>query len=300
MADEIDEIDPDEEEVEEIEEEVEDSDEEEEDAVPKKKIKPKAKTPVKSSKIVRIIRKGGSYSSEQLKEAIQKARLEERKKLQAKLGKEGTLTKLQKQVKALLEENKQAKLDRAKLEIIQQYEEQVVPELISGETEEEIAESATKAHEAWKRAVTSAGVEIEEPTDEEEADENEDSGEIEEEVSDESDIDEESEGIEDEDEDEEEVSVNGNTVLKKQHRQKFKQAAGKPVVIKKASQPANLKSQARAIPPVLPSSDVGGGGRRSEPLNVLKTVRGMSLKQYRDNRAKVMEAVKQKFPNQKG
>ena len=253
-----------------------------------------------------------SYSSEQYHDGIQKARLEEREKLQEKIAdlerklaklstknggddiqtviKEAVaaartewdrkhanqLKELGQTVSTLAEENRKSKFEKAKQKLIAEYENQVIPALIIGETEEELEASAESAHEAWKQAVGEAGIEFE--------------------ASDESDEDDESENEEDESEEESDESDEEEEVNSQNGKNLKKTTKKKVVVIKKKSPPANThESQVRTVPPVLALTETDVRGRRNDPMAALKAVKGMAPAEYRANRAKIIAATKQKF-----
>ncbi len=256
-----------------------------------------------------------SYTSEQLHEAIEKARLEERTKLQEKIDqleeqakrpkakagdvdvaeaireaveaakkgwekdKNKELSKMQTQLNELSTENKSRKVQAWKAAAIEAYGGNVIAALIKGDTEEEIALSAEAAHQTWRETMENAGVEIVDEDESEEEEEEESEEESEEEAV---------------NEEEEEVPLNGR------HSKTFSKVAGvASAKIKKKSQPVTpKKSQVRVAALELPVVGERGGVRRNEPDAKLKNVRELPMSEYRKRRADILASVKQRYGSQ--
>jgi len=199
-----------------------------------------------------VKKNGTSPSRDVLREAVEVAK-EELSKDQRKL---------RKKILRLEDEQRETSLDKVRRKLIKEYDGNVIKGLITGETEDELRESAEEAHDAWREAVQAAGVELD---DEDEVDEDEELDEDE------------------EDEDEEE-----------DRPKKFKKIAGIRSAPK--SQPvSNTRLNPRVASGVrMPIPSGRGGGHRTDPLATLRSVKGLTPSEYRENRQNILASVRQR------
>lgn len=244
----------------------------------------------------RVVKRNGSgeYTSEQLHQAAEKARLEERAKLRQRIEKlermiAGGGSAIKKEVEKAqskklrrLEEQVEAlsarRLTEIRRELEERYGGQLIDQLLVGESEEELEESAAESHQEWIAMMQKAGVEVEDVVSEEEVEETD-----------------EEEASEEETDENEEDDEDG---IQDRHVNKFKKTAGihksQPVIKQK------LQERAARRMPSVPVPGDRSGVRRSDPDSALRGVKSMSMAEYRAKRPEILRNLKTRYANGQG